>query len=265
MTDFQIESLADEVIAAFGLSAVPVDLEQIAREENIELAEGEFGEDFHGRIEFLAPVETFVIYHPSIAGNQYQPRVRFSIAHELGHYYIPHHRELLLKGVSHYSLEGFHHKNPIEHQADVFAAALLIPTAVLKTRMGRRGFLSLSQILALSTDCQASAQATAFRYTRFTREPHLAIVSENGRVLYFFSSEEARVFGFGGLRDKPVPDGSSSLKALTSNGIAEDKTEGNRWFPDRGCNAELWEEATRLGNSSRVLTLLSWVNYKPQL
>jgi hypothetical protein len=160
-------------------------------------------------------------------------------------------------------LEGFHHKNAVEHQADVFAAALLIPTAVLKTKMGRRGFLSLSQILALSNDCQASAQATAFRYTRFTKEPHLAIVSENGKVLYSFSSEEARVFGFGSLRERPVPDESPTLKAITSNGIIEDKSEGDRWFPDRGCNAALWEEATRLGSSSRVLTLLSWVNYKP--
>lgn len=262
MTDFQIEALADEVVAAFDLSTVPVDLERIAREENIELAEGEFGEDFHGRIEFLAVVETFVIYHPSIAGKQYQPRVRFSVAHELGHYYIPHHRELLLRGASHYSLEGFYHKNAVEHQADVFAAALLIPTTVLKTRMGRRGFLNLSQILTLSNDCQASAQATAFRYTRFTGEPHLAVVSENGKVLYSFSSAEARLFGFGGLRDKRAPDGSPTLKAMTSNGIVEDKTEGDCWFPDRGCNAELWEEATRLGNSSRVITLLSWLNYK---
>lgn len=262
MIDFQVEVLADEVVAAFGLATVPVDIERIAREENIELAEADFGEDFYGRIEYLAEVETFAIYHPSMAGSQYPPRVRFSIAHELGHYYIPHHREMLLKGASHYSLEGFRHKNVIERQADTFAAALLIPTTVLRTRMGRRGFLSLAQILALSDDCKASAQATAFRYTRFTKEPHLALVSEDGKVLYCFASEEARVFGFGGQRDKLVPDGSPTLKAMTSNGIVEDKTEGDRWFPDRKCNAELWEEAVRLGNSDRVLTLLSWVNYK---
>lgn len=262
MTDFQVEALADEVVAAFGFFEVPVDLKQIAREENIELAEGDFGEDFHGRIEFLAEVETFVIYHPSLTSGQYPPRVRFSIAHELGHYYIPHHRDLLLKGASHYSMEGFRHKNTVEHQADTFAAALLIPTRVLREQMGRRGFLSLPQILELSNDCQASAQATAFRYTRFTNEPHLAVVSENGKILYCFASEEARVFGFGSLRDKLVPDGSPTTKAMTSTGIVEAKTEGDQWFPDRGCSAALWEEAVRLGNSSRVLTLLSWVNYK---
>lgn len=262
MTNFQIEALADEVLAAFGLTTVPVDLVKIAGEENIELAEGDFGEDFHGRIEYLAEVGTFVIYHPSMAGNQYPPRVRFSIAHELGHYYIPHHRELLQSGASHYSLEEFRHKNPIEHQADTFAAALLIPATALRARMGSRGFLSLPQILALAEDCEASAQATAFRYTRFTKEPHMAIISENGRVLYAFVSEEARAFGFGSLRDKMVPDNSPTLQATSSGAFQEGKTGGNLWFPDRGCNAELWEEAVRLGSSKRVLTLLSWLNYK---
>jgi hypothetical protein len=263
LTDFQIEALADEVLKVFGSASLPVDLEKIAREENIELAQGEFGDDFHGRIEYLAEVGTFVIYYPDVATSQYPPRVRFSVAHELGHYYIPHHRELLLKGVAHYSLEGFRHKNVVEHQADTFAAALLIPTAALKTRMGRRGFLSLPQILSLSDECKASAQATAFRYTRFTSEPHLAIVSKEGRILYCFASEEARIRGFAsGLRNTSVPDDSVTQKAKAGNTVIEGKVESQLWFPERGQSAALWEEVIRLGSSDRVLTLLSWVNAK---
>lgn len=260
MTDPEIEALADQVVTAFGL-ATPIDLERISQEERIELVEGDYGEEFHGRIEYLPEVGAFVIYHPSIVSGQYPSRVRFSIAHELGHFYIPHHRDILLKGRAHYSLEGFRHKNAVERQADTFAAALLIPTKLLKERMGRRGFLSLPQILALAEDCRASAQATAFRYTRFTREPHLALVTENGRVLYGFASEEARVWGFGSLRDIPVPDGSPTLKAMASNGIKEEKTDVETWFPHRETSAELWEEAVQLGSSNRVLTLLSWANY----
>lgn len=260
MTETQIEGLADEVIAAFGLSA-PIDLERIALEERIQLAEGDYGEEFHGRIEYLAEVETFVVYHPRFHTNHYPSRVRFSISHEFGHFYLPHHREILLKGRAHYSLEGFRHKNAIEREADTFAAALLIPTRLLKERMGRRGFLSLSQILTLADDCKASAQATAFRYTRFTKEPHLALVSENGNVLYGFASEEARAWGFWRLRDFTVPEGSATLRTTATIGIVEDKTEVGIWFPERGTHAELWEEAVQLGNSTRVLTLLSWSNY----
>lgn len=260
MTDAQIETLADEVVAAFGL-ATPIDLEAIAREEGIELAEGDYGEEFHGRIEYLAEVGVFIIYHPCIAPSQYPSRVRFSIAHELGHFYIPQHREILVRGRFHYSQEGFRHKNEIERQADTFAAALLIPTRLLKERMGQRGFLTLTQILTLAADCRSSAQATAFRYTRFTREPHLALVSENGKVLYGFASEEARIWGFGKLRDIPVPEGAATRKTSTNSGIQEQKSDVLTWFPHRETTAELWEEAIRLGSSNRVLTLLSWTNY----
>ena len=261
MTDPQIEVLADEVVAAFGLTT-PIDLERIAREEGIELAEGDYGEEFHGRIEYLAEVGAFVVYHPCIVTGQYPSRVRFSIAHEFGHFYIPHHRDILLKGQAHYSQEGFRSKNMVERQADTFAAALLIPTKILKERMGRRGFLSLAQILALAEECRASVQATAFRYTRFTKEPHLALVSENGKVLYGFASEQARFWGFGSLRDIPVPDGSPTTKAPGVSGIQEAKTNVKTWFPGKENNAELWEEAVQLGSSKRVLTLLFWVNFK---
>lgn len=263
MTDHQIERLADQVISAFVQSTPPVDLERIAREEGIELAEGAFDDDFHGRIEYLAEAGSFVIYHPNIAANQYPSRVRFSIAHELGHYYIPAHREMLMKGCAHNSMEGFNHKDLIEHQADTFAAALLIPTSALKQRMGRRGFLSLPQILALAEDCRASVQATAFRYTKFTKEPHLAFVSEQKTVLYCFSSEEARAIGYGTLRNQNVPSSSATALASGSFQMEDGKIDCDLWFPDRDSHAELWEESIKLGASNRVLTLLSWVNYEP--
>ena len=264
MTESQAEALADEVLAAFKQTTFPVDLDRIASEEGIKLIEGDFGEDFHGRIEYLPEVETFVIYHPSTMNSPYPQRVRFSIGHELGHYYIPTHRELLIKGMAHYSLEGFKHKNVIERQADVFAAALLIPSRVLRARMGRRGFLSLPQILALADDCRTSAQSTVFRYSRFTKEPHLSFVSEAGKVLFSFPSDEARAIGCGYLRNQDVPDGSPTHRAATTPGIQESKIDSQMWFPDRGASMNLWEEAIRLGSTNRVLTLLSWVNYSPE-
>jgi hypothetical protein len=260
LTDYQIERLADEVVSAFGQSTPPVNIELIAREEGIALGDGDFDDDFHGRIEYLAEVANFVIYHPSIASNQYPSRVRFSIAHELGHYYIPAHREMLMKGCAHNSMEGFNHKDVIERQADTFAAALLIPSSVLKHRMGRRGFLSLPQILALAEDCKASAQATAFRYSKFTKEPHLSFVSEKETVLYCFSSEEARAIGCGSLRNQNVPVSSATSRATRSSRLEEGKIDSELWFPNRSSHAELWEESIRLGTSNRVLTLLSWAD-----
>jgi hypothetical protein len=265
LNESQTEILADQVLAAFCQEDPPVNLKLVAAAESIELVEGDFDQDFHGRIEYLAEVETFAIYHPSPGLSNYAPRVRFSLAHELGHYYIPSHRNMLLRGICHNSLESFRHDNAIEREADSFASALLVPSVFLRHRMGRRGFLSLQQILDIARECEASPQATAFRYTRFTKEPHLAIVSENGNILYAFVSQEAKAIGFGGLGNKRVPDGSATSEAAGRSGwqIQQSKVQSESWFSERRARANLWEEAVRLGSSTRVLTVLSWEDYDP--
>lgn len=129
--------------------------------------------------------------------------------------------------------------------------------------MGRRGFLSLQQIRKLADDCDASLQASAFRYTRFTPEPHLAVVSEDESVLYYFVSDEARAIGFGYLGNREIPERSPTQKAIahTFPTIEEGATQTELWFSERQARAELWEEAIRLGSSNRVITLLSWQKY----
>jgi hypothetical protein len=213
-------------------------------------------------------VEAFVIYHPVIAQSRYPGRVRFSIAHELGHYFIPPHRQLLLTGLSHNSEDCFRGQSDVEKKADVFASALLIPGVELKRLMQSRRFLTLRQLLELADRCKASAQATAFRYTRFTEEPHLALVSENGRVLYQFASEEAEAIGFRWLGKREVPANCPTRKAalkVSSEGIVEGAVKSEEWFSERKAQADLWEEAIRLGSTNLVLTLLSWQDYSSDL
>ena len=266
MNDCDIERLADDVVAAYGQSTPPVDLRNIAGEEGIELAEGDYGEDFHGRIEYLSEVEAFAIYHPRLECARYPGRVRFSIAHELGHYFIPAHREVLLTGACHNSDDCFLGGSSVEKEADKFASALLVPSVELRRLVGARKFLTLAQILELADRCQASAQATAFRYTRFTEEPHIAIVSQNGRILYHFASEEAEAIGFRWLGNRNVPMSCATRRAgmaPVGGGIVEGASGSENWFSSRRASAELWEEAIRLGTTDLVLTLLSWQDYEP--
>lgn len=263
MKDYDVELLAEQVLDTYSQKA-PVDLARIAVEEGIELVEGDFGDDFHGRLEFLPAVSTFAIYHPQLITARYPGRVRFSIAHELGHYFIDEHREGIINGLFHNSAESFDSKSSVEHEADTFASALLIPTKALRSAMGRNNILTLEQILDLSRTCDASAQATAFRYVRFAEEPCLAIVSKDARVLYAFASEDADARGFKMLGNREVSPESATRKAAqsTMREIFQGPTSTLQWFSDRGRSAELWEEATRLGSSALVLTLLSWKDYE---
>lgn len=262
MTDREIELLVEQVLGGYGQEA-PVDLQLIAREEGIELAEGDFGEDFHGRLEFLQDLGTFALFYPRLASARYPGRVRFSIAHELGHYFIEPHREGIINGLFHDSEEGFHSLNIVEDEADRFASALLLPAKAIKSTMGSRSFLTLRQILELANRCGASVQATAFRYARFAEEPCVAVVASNGQVLYSFASDEADALGFRSLGIRKVPPGSVTGRAIRApaSEILEGPTDTAHWFSSRPRRAELWEEAVHLGSSSLVMTILSWKNY----
>src|SRR5258706_4580314 len=119
----EIERLASEVLSGWGGKTPPVDVESIARDEGIALGPGSYGENFCGRIEFHSDVSKFILFHPDLDLVHNPARVRFSIAHELGHYFIEHHRELLMAGRAHNSTSGFICEDDIEREADEFAAA----------------------------------------------------------------------------------------------------------------------------------------------
>ncbi|MHB1653623.1 MAG: ImmA/IrrE family metallo-endopeptidase [Desulfitobacteriaceae bacterium] len=75
-------------------------------------------------------------------------RIRFSIAHELGHYKIPSH----LKSVYKCTQEDLYHYSPVkvvEMEANRFAGELLMPTKFFEADV-RRLPLSLSSIISLT-------------------------------------------------------------------------------------------------------------------
>ncbi len=134
----EIEALAKKHLIALGKWRLPVDPLAIAKEEGIELAAGRYGDKFDARIKFVRSAKTFILFYKEAGYGPTEGRVRFSIGHELGHYYLPHHRDYLLSGQSHNSVTDFRSRDPREVQADEFSSALLMPhelfVAELKTR-----------------------------------------------------------------------------------------------------------------------------------
>ena len=169
----QIEKLANTTLEAFDIKTPPVDVLDIARQEEIEvgsLSRGNYSEEFSGRIEFHSEINRFLLFHPEIETADFPSRVRFSIAHELGHYYIPEHRQRLMQGKSHDSNAGFISDDTFEREADHFASVFLLPTFALRTKIGRRGFLTLQQILDLANEWKTSATSAVLRYIKFASE-----------------------------------------------------------------------------------------------
>lgn len=265
MKTAQIEQTAGEVLEAHDCRTPPVDVLGIARTEGIELAAGDYGDEFSGRIEYHADEGKFILFHPDLAFSQYPNRVRFSVGHELGHYFLEHHRELLLAGAAHNSTTDFICDEVLEREADEFAASLLIPQFALRAKMARRSFMTLAEVLKMADEWQSSATSSAIRYAKFTREACTVILSENGKILFGVTSEEAAALDFKFVaRNRLVPDGVPTALVGSGKSIQNEiKGAGvgsDLWFPDRYRQTELWEESCRLGGTGRVLTMLSVSN-----
>ena len=97
----------------------------------------------------LRPERRFVIYYQEGYAHVADVRVRFSLAHELGHFYIESHRERLCAGEAHDSEQGLISDKKREREADAFAASLLIPRGELESRMGRKRFMHMGGCLCL--------------------------------------------------------------------------------------------------------------------
>ena len=104
-----------------------VEPEAIAQREGIEFRYASFPEEFDGIL--LHEAGRFFIVCNDRRAPRGSPRSRFTFAHELGHYFLSDHREVLASGKmpAHFSIAEFVSRLPVERESDLFAANLLMP------------------------------------------------------------------------------------------------------------------------------------------
>ena len=121
------------------------------------------------------------------SNNQYRSRDRFSVAHELGHYYLPGHSDMeyycTIKEILQYRSS-----NKKEHEANQFAAELLMPTLWLKNRI-KASDISLSLIKKIAEECHTSLTATAIKIIKICRDRVGIAYSENGIIKWTAKSK----------------------------------------------------------------------------
>ena len=266
MIETQIDHHATSVLKALDMWKLPVDPFGIAREEEIELAPGEFGPAFDGRIKYLREIDSFVIHYADVAPGRSRGRVRFTLAHELAHFYL--HKSFLLKGQFHDSITDFRSKDAIEREADEFAAALLMPERLfVKTvHQFRQSVCTLAELCQLADRFDTSVTSTVRRYCQCCIEPCSMVVSENGQLRWALHSEDMKRLGMGFIEcrnSSRVPAASETAKLWNTLVESEDpdaRVEGELdatvWF-DRPYPERLWEEAMPLGYTGLVLTYLT--------
>lgn len=260
MKPSDIGALATEIARAYKLK-LPVDVERISSEEGIELAPGDYPSSFHGRLEYEPDLGIFILFHPIPRPGLTEGRIRFSICHEFGHYFLEEHRELIVSGQVHNSVESFKPaKDRIEKEADCFASALLIPQDAFYRFKGNRSELALADIFKLANTANASIQASLFRYTQLADEACVAVVSKAGKIICSFPSGLADEMGFGRLGMDVVPERCTAFGCLHGEPLKvfEGPSDTSRWFSERRYGGNLWEESARIGLSDYAVTMLSW-------
>jgi hypothetical protein len=257
--------LAEETLRSLRLFRLPVDPLEIIKREGIELSPGSYGDKFDARIEYYKSVDEFCIYYNLPFGWRTEGRVKFSLGHELGHYYLPHHRERLRNGYRHNSITDYVSRDPLEAEADEFSADLIMPMELFRKELNnfRSGFCTLEDLGRLASRLGTSLTSTARRYCESDGEACTIYFSEGGLINWGKASEDMKRTGmywwdFG----TPPPRGSNTAaywEKLRLGGPAEpiaSRVHSEIWF-DRASATELWEEVIPLGGTGRAITQLT--------
>jgi Zn-dependent peptidase ImmA (M78 family) len=159
---------AEKLVERLEVQAPPVDVESIASLLDLRIVTEDLGDDISG---LLVSRDGSA----SIAVRRSDPpnRRRFTIAHEIGHFVLRHHvqRNELVHADRHEQViyrsprasEGL---DPVEVQANQFAASLLMPARFVRERVDKvQKPLSEGDVKALANEFKVSEQAMTIRLT----------------------------------------------------------------------------------------------------
>ncbi len=186
--------LAEEIVKGLDISKPPVDPFKIIKaERRLLLAYGEdFGDAFDGRLEYQSP-KFLLFYNTKYDAwphtGAHHPKVTFTVAHELGHYFLDRHREYLKKGGgAHCSQTEFLSDNLSEREADTFAASLLLPRFLASPAVNKNE-LTFSRLDGIARSFETSLLSTTIRAVQLSGHPCAVAGIRDGVVAWMFPSE----------------------------------------------------------------------------
>jgi len=187
--------MAEDILQVSGYNAAPIEPLSLIKRQGpaLRCAGSDFGSRFDGQLEYHPSKKRFLLFYNNkydvdCEPGTHHPRTRFSIAHELGHYFLDHHRQLLLQGKKpHKSTSEFRSDVQIEREADAFAAALLMPSQLLRPAINDAQ-LSIPRIMEVAGKFNTSLVSTAIRSVQHTHFPCGIFGIRNDGVAWSFVS-----------------------------------------------------------------------------
>jgi len=256
-----IQQRAVQVLNEYQINKLPIDPKLIAKKANIKVEPNtDCEKGVSGML--IRAGEIYCIIYATYLGNQ--GFENFSIAHELGHYFLEGHPEALFKNTNiHKSVANFISDEALERQADIFAASLLMPENLFKDHLTEYE-KGMTCIEAMSKLCNTSLTATAIRYAELTTDKIIVIISSNGIIDYCHISKE--VFNLKEVeipkKGDRIPKGTATERILDDSSLMfrqeplYQETDFRDWLE---CikSKKAAEEAKGLGKYGKILTVIS--------
>lgn len=209
----QISKLAEFVANEFSDRNLTL-LNEIANYEDVPLHFDNYENAFDGMLLYDTNSLDFHIHINIDSGNrQDSKRGRFTLAHELGHFFLDEHRLGLKYGLlePHASFHNINQKSIIEEEADYFASCLLMPRdkfrrhcVEYKRQSGNKNF-SLDTLLNLSGSFQTSILSTLIRFGEVGTHEIFAVISKDNIAKWFVKSTDFPNWKFKFKIGEPVP------------------------------------------------------------
>lgn len=260
----EIEDLAEFLWSEYSING-RIDPLRILTEKEITHSFRDYGDAFDGLLEYEDG--EFHVYL-----NQYRlvgigrPRTRFTISHELGHYFIDKHRNGMISGTlaPPGSFSAYQSDEVVEIEADHFASHLLMPASLFAKKVASES-VGLKAVLNLSTAFGTSRTACGVRYLKEEVVPGALFKWNYDGLHWKLLSEEFYRSGFRHSIEKgsSAPEGSGTQEALTSLvkpvGVIKRGTCASVWFPNIHAGSsqnEILVEETISLNRYGALTLV---------
>ena len=193
--------------------------------------------------------------------SQDEPRKRYTIAHEIGHYVNPMHRSSSPDGfrctrsdMSVDSAKAGDAHAKMELEANQFAAYLLMPDRWVTAFMRGKGVADLEHIYQMATQFEVSKEAAARKYIAKQDEPTAIVFSHNNRIRYIKKNDDfPRLSVWGG---QSIPSASLSANSTAPQGEITDVVEalGHLWL-ENSRNISLGEQTVAQRNGYRMTLL----------
>ena len=152
----KIESEVEKTLVKLNAKTVPVPVEEIASKLNIKISRAP-SKDFSGLL--IRKNGSALI---GVNSNEAPVRQRFTIAHELGHFFMHPRKDAF---VDYRDNKKEIMRTPVERHANMFAAALLMPRSLLEKdfkNIAKNGFTE-DELEKLADKYQTSEDAMRFR------------------------------------------------------------------------------------------------------